>query len=480
MSASSSIRFRLMAANILVKQVVILAAGLLLIHTFDRLIHQQASRELEAAAAQLAQSFRPSDSAGEEPVVTISDPRFAQPLSGRYWQIAYFGKPQLRSISLGSTFIDIAGVGFDVSGTPIRDLKGPAGQTLFAIAKTSNTSPNVTILTAMNNEELAELISQFRNYVVLALGGLAALLLTSAWIQVNVGLRPAEQLRNAIERIRLGHDRRISAGFPDELKPLIDETNNLLEAQELAVERARMRAGDLAHGLKTPLHAVSMLVSQLRDSGEMEAAGEIVKQIDVMNRHIHRELTKSRIAADAHLTFKTDLNSIIGRVVHTMERLPRGDDLDWVIDTVGDTTTMIEDADAIELLGNVLDNARKWARTAVTIRVHRSASLVSIEIADDGPGAPKSDHARILKRGIRLDESIPGTGLGLTIAKDIVDAYDGTISLFEAAEGGLGVRIELPAGQPAPPKQSVIGGANRESEDIGTTQSIIGPRPAVI
>lgn len=445
MKAPSSIRFRLMAANILVKQVVILAAALVLLHTFDRLIHTQARRELAEAANQLAQTFRPSDSAGEEPVATVSDPRFAAPLSGRSWQIEHLGKPYLRSRSLGSTYIDLPQTGHDAVGTPVRGLNGPDGQTLVAIASRSPANPSVTIVTAMDSDELAALKNEFRNYVILALGGIAALLLTSAWIQVTIGLKPAEMMRSSIERIRLGQERRIGPGFPDELTPLIDETNRLLEAQEVAVQRARARAGDLAHGLKTPLTAMTMLNGQLRDAGEGDIAEEIAKQLETMSRHIYRELSRTRIAASSGLAFRTDLNSVAERVRNTMARLPNGDRLDWHVDIEADAPVSMEEDDVIELLANLFDNARKWARTEVCLIVRKSQTAIGVCIEDDGPGVPRETHARILMRDIRLDESVPGTGLGLTIVKDIVEAYCGTIELYEAAMGGLGVRLTLPA-----------------------------------
>ncbi len=461
MKAPSSIRFRLMAANILVKQVVILAAAALLLHTFDRLIHEQARRELTAAANQVAQSFRPSDSAGEEPVATVPDLRFAKPLSGRYWQIDHLGKPFLRSLSLGSTYLDVPDAGFESMDTPVRRLNGPGGQTLVAVATLSPSNPGVTIVAAMDGEELSVLNNQFRNYVILALGGIAALLLTSAWIQVNIGLKPAEMMRSSIERIRLGQERRIGPGFPDELTPLIDETNRLLEAQEVAVKRARSRAGDLAHGLKTPLTAMTMLNEQLRDAGQGEIAEEITKQLETMSRHVYRELSRTRIAASSGLAFRTDLLSVAERVRNTMVRLPNGDSLDWHVDIEAGAPVALDEDDVIELLANLFDNARKWARNEVSLIVRTSQSAIEVRIEDDGPGVPRESYAGILRRGIRLDESVPGTGLGLTIVKDIVDAYGGTIELYKAAAGGLGVRLTLPAA-----------GAGQDLQPSRTTPSV--------
>ena len=342
---------------------------------------------------------------------------------------------------------------FEVEAQPGTTERLAAGRTIETTGASTSQHPErsplpVSIIVARDRSEFAALHGEFRNAVIIALGAIAALLLTSAWMQVNVGLRPAEQLRNNIERIRLGLARRLGDGYPDELRPLIDETNRLLEAQEKAIELARARAGDLAHGLKTPLSAVTAIAEQLHEAGDCSTAGEILRNVDLACRHVERELSRTRIAASSGLTYATPLLSSVSRLRETVERLPRGDELDWEISVPPDLLIKADEADVIEICGSILDNARKWASSQVQITARREGGEIILVVEDDGPGVDEGDYERILSRGMRLDESKPGTGLGLTIAKDIAQAYGGAIDLARSRLGGLGVTVRLPAAGP--------------------------------
>jgi signal transduction histidine kinase len=236
----------------------------------------------------------------------------------------------------------------------------------------------------------------------------------------------------------------MSDDVPIELRPLVTETNRLLEAQEKAIENARARAGDLAHGLKTPLTALGLVAENLRQHQEPDLAAELEQQLKGLNAHVDRELTRARIAANSTVTQRALVHPVATRLLRTMDKLPRGDRIDWQLDCEPDFAAPVEEVDLAEILGNLLDNARKWARSKVTVAARSAGAGVELAIEDDGPGISEADYARVMRRGTKLDESVPGSGLGLNITRAVVEAYGGKVALERSACGGLRVRLSLP------------------------------------
>jgi signal transduction histidine kinase len=384
-----------------------------------------------------------------------ADADFRQRLSGRYWQVSADGEVLSRSRSLGSAELDTKSVPDTIQGVQRLPLVGPDKQKLYGSFRRIVLEPtapdqraaNFLLVVAMDLAEIRALDAlngQLRGDVFAALGFLAAILIVAASIQVLVGLRPLEVLRTGIEKIRVGNARRLSDEVPSELQPLVAETNRLLEAQEKAIENARARAGDLAHGLKTPLTALTALAGKLREQESTTFADELVQQLNGLNKHVERELTRSRIAAGTTIPQKTSVEPIVARLFRTMEKLPRGDRIDWSLICEPNLIAPVEESDLAEILGNLLDNARKWARSEVEIAARSVTDGVELLIDDDGPGVPESDRVRVMLRGTRLDESVPGWGLGLNITKTIVEAYGGQMLLECSLRGGLSVRLTLP------------------------------------
>lgn len=450
-----------MAANILTKQVVILLAGVFLLASFNRLMYRQADEELDAVLAELSAGLLTDANGAVSLKAAVGDHRYNTLQSGWYWQVTASGV-DLKSTSLGQgslgpeslrqTLIDQAGAPLTNELPQSFEAAGPASQSLYLrsrtlqIAGTDGTSQDrkAVLIVGRDVANLAERARTFRNHLILALGSLAALLLTSAWFQIKTALKSAETLRHALERIRLGIDRRISTAFPNELQPLISEANRLLDAQDAAIEKARARAGDLAHGLRTPLTAVGVLAERLHLKGELEISGDIFEQVDTASRHIDRELARTRIAVEHRNGFRTNFETVAHRVLSTMVKLPRGDGIHWTLDAGDDISIAVDEMDSIEILGSLLDNSRKWARSNVGLRAEARKNAIEISVEDDGPGVASEGYDQVLRRGVRLDESSAGTGLGLTIVKDIVEAYGGSIDLYRADLGGLGVRLRLP------------------------------------
>jgi signal transduction histidine kinase len=450
--AVKSLRIRLLAAAAIVVSLVLVLAGFALVLVFERNVIRTVDIELDAYIDQLA-SILTRDENGRVIIDNeLADPRFRRPYSGRYWQVSSEKGVLLRSRSLWDTLLAVDDAPAPGAGVKRRELAGPDNQVLYA-AVTSiildqdpppQQEERYVLVAAMDRAEVNEIKAKFGGDIVPALGVFAVLLIAAAWVQVSVGLTPLEKIRFGLEAVRLGEARRLDADVPQELQPLVAETNRLLDAQETALVKARARAGDLAHGLKTPLTALSMLADGLRNNGQTAPAHDIQGHIECLARHVERELARSRIAAGT-LTKRTLLEPTVSGLVKTISRLPRGDGIEWRVSSPPGLSAAVDEVDLAEILGNLMDNARKWTQSVVAITMERRGHEVEVLVEDDGAGIPERDRPRVLNRGIRLDERVPGSGLGLTIAKDIVEAYNGKLDLDRSDFGGLRVSLVLPA-----------------------------------
>ncbi|HEY7552781.1 MAG TPA: sensor histidine kinase [Hyphomicrobiaceae bacterium] len=451
----NSLRFRLLGAAVAIIVLAVQFAGLMVLVLFERNVISLVHDELDTALDQLAASLTLQEDGRPSLSGQLPDVRFRQRLAGRYWQVSADGQPILRSASLGEGALQIESASEAGRNAWRQALVGPDKQKLYASIRRIAPSPAArgqsvkpyVLIVAMDVAEIGALDalnSQLRSNVFMALGLLAVILIAAAWAQVSIGLHPLELLRTGVENIRVGKARRLSDDVPTEVQPLVTEANRLLAAQEKAIEAARARAGDLAHGLKTPLTAVSMVAEKLRQRQDPELAEELEQQLTGLKAHVERELTRTRSAANSTVTQRTSVHPLAARLLRTMERLPRGDRLAWRLDCEPDFAAPVEEVDLAEILGNLLDNARKWARSEVIVAAKSAAGGVELTIEDDGPGVSEPDRALVMRRGARLDESVPGSGLGLNIARAVVEAYGGMMALESSARGGLLVRLSFP------------------------------------
>ncbi|HMA72363.1 MAG TPA: HAMP domain-containing sensor histidine kinase [Xanthobacteraceae bacterium] len=490
--AVKSLRIRLLAAAAIVVSLVLVLAGFALLVVFERNVVRSIDIELDAYLEQLA-SVLARDENGRVIVESeLADPRFRQPYGGRYWQVSTDRGVVLRSRSLWDTLLQVDKAPKPDGGVQRRELAGPDRQVLYAAIRSvileqesldqreqappgpqdlapsgsqeqTPTEPQgqtlsalqvqaplmpqderYILVAAMDRAEVDQINAKFSGDIVPALGIFAVLLIGAAWVQVSVGLAPLEKVRTGLEAVRLGESQRLDADVPSELQPLVAETNRLLEAQETALIKARARAGDLAHGIKTPLTALTMLAEGLRSDGQPGLAQDIEHHLLGLGRHVERELARSRIAAGAKST-RTLLEPTVSGLVKTISKFPRGEAIDWYVDSPAGLSAAVDEVDLAEILGNLLDNARKFTRSAVTVTARRRGPEIEVVVEDDGSGIPEHDRSRVLNRGIRLDERVPGSGLGLTIAKEIVEAYRGRLELGNSHTGGLRVILVLPA-----------------------------------
>jgi signal transduction histidine kinase len=259
------------------------------------------------------------------------------------------------------------------------------------------------------------------------------------------GLKSVDNVRNRLNLLRAGRERRMDGSYPAEVQPLVDDLNALLDHRDRAVQRAIARSGDLAHGLKTPLAILAQEAARARSAGQPETAAAIEQQVERMSRQVNYHLAQARAVASgvtsgARASVKESAEGVARalRLLHA----ERGIAVDVRVPDGVDVRTQREDLD--EMLGNLLDNACKWARAQVVIGATVAGGQVVIVVEDDGSGIAPSLRDAVLQRGVRADEAAPGSGLGLAIVRDLAELYGGSISLDASPRGGVRANLTLP------------------------------------
>lgn len=274
---------------------------------------------------------------------------------------------------------------------------------------------------------------------------IGAALMVAGFLTARGSLTPMLDLRNKVAAVREGNERAIAGQYPAEVQPLIDSVNDLLSDREKSVQRAHAVAGDLAHCLKTPLAILAREAESARVSGNIELADAMSEQIHRMTTHVNYHLARARVAASGPAgTARSALSPSVAALVRTLSKLYVDRGLEISAPIAPEANVRVREEDLEEILGNLLDNACKWARTKILISALDTGPLMTITVEDDGPGLPESFRTAVLGRGVRIDESAPGTGLGLSIVRDLVEHYNGSISLDRSSLGGLLVRVSLP------------------------------------
>lgn len=290
----------------------------------------------------------------------------------------------------------------------------------------------------------------FLHWTTLRHAGVAALLvavgLALGFARVQKGLTPLQDLRARLGAVHAGRQSRVDGQYPAEVQPLVDDVNALLAYREEAVQRAIAKAGDLAHGLKTPLAVLAHEAERARRAGHDDLATAIADQVDRMRRQMDYHLAHARAAAaTTAVGTRTSVSESVDALVRTLTRLHAERGLTIESRVANGQTVAVQREDLDEMIGNLLDNACKWATSRVAISSSTGDRRVVIVIDDDGPGIPDEMTTAVLRRGVRADEAAPGTGFGLAIVRDLAELYNGAIALERAPLGGVRGRLELPA-----------------------------------
>jgi signal transduction histidine kinase len=384
----------------------------------------------------------------------IGEQRFELLYSGWYWQVRQpdAGAVVLSSRSLFSDTLDVA----KATGTHASDgvtsgaLVGPDRQHLRVLSQTVTFDANrkFEVLVAGDAGELETQITEFGTNVALTLAIFGIGLILATTIQTRWGLRPLDRLRRGLADLRSGKQTRFEEGFPAEIEPLVKELNALLVSNQEIIDRARTQVGNLAHALKTPL---SVIINESR-ANRTPFGTKIAEQAEVMRNQVNHYLDRARIAAQVNVIGAvTEVQPAIARLARAMRRIHSDRGIAVTEQVAAGARFRGEQQDLEEIAGNLVDNACKWAKGAVAIAVEYEApsdetqGRLAIIVDDDGPGLTPEQMAQVTTRGKRLDESKPGSGLGLSIVTDLVQLYQGKLTLDRSPLGGLRAMVELPA-----------------------------------
>jgi signal transduction histidine kinase len=270
-------------------------------------------------------------------------------------------------------------------------------------------------------------------------------ILAGIW-QFRAGLLPFGRLRQQLAGLRDGSGDRIRGTYPTEVQPLVNDLNSLLEHRERIVRRALAKAGDLAHGLKTPLAVLAQEAEQFEASGQHEIASTISLQVDRMRRQVDYHLTQARAATPGNAPgARCPVLVSVEGLTRTLQKIYAARGLRIVVDVSSGHFIRGQREDLEEMLGNLLDNACKWAKSSVKIQSVAESGAVVLTVDDDGPGLPPAMRDQVLQRGVRADEAAPGSGLGLAIVCDLAQLYEGTITLDDSPMGGVRASLRLPS-----------------------------------
>ncbi|MBL6932063.1 MAG: sensor histidine kinase [Rhodospirillales bacterium] len=373
------------------------------------------------------------------------DPRYNRPLSGWYWEIFVAGKTRDKSRSLWD----------QVLATPDelsqeREIAfyvaGPRKESLRVIAR-SYTLPEakepITILVAGPAADIEQSTRAFAGILTAALSVLGLGLIGAAFFQVRYGIRPLIQMREELAQVRAGRATRMIGPFAAEIEPLAEELNGLLDHNREILERARTHAGNLAHALKTPLAVLMNEASHL----DGEAADIIRNETAMMHDQINRHLSKARAAGSRGiLGVRADLGETTLALKRTLALIHENKNLEIELHGCEGLSFQGERQDLEEMLGNLMDNACKWATSRVRVQGRQEGGWLLLSVEDDGAGIPENALSEVIDRGRRLDEATPGSGLGLSIVRDVAELYEGKLDLAHSPLGGLAARLKLPAG----------------------------------
>ncbi len=376
-----------------------------------------------------------------------SDPQFNKPLSGWYWEMRTADGKVERSRSLWDQKIPFSGTKLGEK-KPIFLAPGPRNEVLRIINRTF-TLPDAdkpfSILVAGPADDIEVAVWGFTTVMVYALVVLGLGLIGAVFLQVRFGLYPLKRMRDVLYEIRAGRVARMEGRFAVEIEPLADELNALLDHSSAIIERARTQAGNLAHALKTPLAVISNEADRLGASSE---AGRVINQhCKIMMEQISRNLSRARaVGAHGMLGVRSEVSGVVDGLRRTLLHIYSSKGIQIAFQGVEGKTFMGEREDLEEMLGNLMDNACKWAKSKVRVKAERDQKKghIYIFVEDDGPGIPEKSLDEVLGRGRRLDETVPGSGLGLPIVRDIAELYGGSLELSRSGMGGLCVRLRLP------------------------------------
>jgi signal transduction histidine kinase len=437
--------------------VILVVTGVVLSSIYRTAVERAFDRRLGVYLRSLVADFAtPEENAGKFPQ-SLGEPLFNLPLSGWYWQVTRLDVPT-RDVRSSRSLWDASlpplgdtNAASPPGGTREGYADGPEGQRLRIIEQTIDLGDEGRYLVAVAGDpvEIDEEIHSFDSALVLTFGVLAIVLLLTTTFQVRFGLAPLKRISEGLAAIRSGGAERLEGAFPVEIAPLARETNALIDANREIVARARTHVGNLAHALKTP---ISVMLNEATTHGADPLALKVREQTEIMRDQVTRHLERARIAARvAAIGTVTEVGSVLSALARTMEKIHHHRGIAVDVNAPENIRFRGEQQDLEEMVGNLVDNAFKWAQSRVVVeavsqpRDARDAHrIIRIVVDDDGPGLSPQEREQVARRGRRLDETKPGSGLGLSIVVELANLYGGGLTLGTAPLGGLRAELMLP------------------------------------
>ncbi|MGY3590755.1 signal transduction histidine kinase [Bradyrhizobium sp. USDA 4341] len=439
--------------------VVILAiTGVILSSVYRDATERAFDRRLNLYLRTLIAEVATPDEPADRQFQSLGEPLFDLPLSGWYWQITRTDTEKGETRASRSLWdkklpkLEEHGAELTAAGVRLGYVDGPEGQSLRVVERPVDLGADGKFLVSVAGDatEIFDETRSFDYYLGGTFAALGIVLLLTTIFQVRYGLAPLKRISDSIADIRSGRAERLEGRFPVEIAPLARETNALIDANREIVERSRTHVGNLAHAIKTPL---SVIVNEAGSHAGDPFASKVLEQADLMRDQVAHHLERARIAARATIVSTiTDVAPVIEALRRTMEKIHR--DRDLAIEAKADPAARFrgERQDLEEMVGNLVDNACKWAASQVFIEVSvvppeasGAGPRLRIMVDDDGRGLSEAERAQVARRGQRLDESKPGSGLGLSIVTDLAGLYGGSLTLNDAPIGGLRAELMLPA-----------------------------------
>ena len=437
--------------------VILVITGFVLSSVYKNATERAFDRRLNLYLRTLIAEVATPDEPPDRPFQSLGEPLFELPLSGWYWQITRTDTDKADVRSSRSLWdkklpkLEDRGIDLSAAGIRVGYVEGPEGQNLRMVERPVDLGSDGKFLVGVAGDasEIFDETRSFDYYLGGTFTALGIVLLLTTIFQVRFGLAPLKRISESIADIRSGRAERLEGEFPVEIAPLARETNALIDANREIVERARTHVGNLAHAIKTPL---SVIVNEAGAHGADPFANKVMEQADVMRDQVAHHLQRARIAARVTIVGTvTEVAPALEALQRTMEKIHR--DRGIVIEVKADPKAKFrgEQQDLEEMAGNLVDNACKWASSRVFIDalVERpaepgAAPTLRILVDDDGRGLSAAERAKVSRRGQRLDESKPGSGLGLSIVTELAALYGGSLALGNAPIGGLRAELVLP------------------------------------
>ena len=457
---TNSLAFRLFLSATTWTVVILFATGVSLSSLYHEAVERSFDRRLGVYLRTLVAAIAAPEEGGDRGSLSLGEPLFDLPLSGWYWQVTRLNtpKPETRlSRSLwDGTLPHLADrqVQATTDGTRRSYIDGPEDQRLRLVERTVDLGEEGRYLVSIagDPQEIEEEMRAFNQTLAITFVMLAAVLLLITMFQVRFGLAPLKRISESLAAIRTGRAERLEGQFPVEIEPLARETNALIDANRQVVERARTHVGNLAHALKTPL---SVIVNEAAAHSGEPFAGKMREQADIMRDQVTRHLERARFAARLTVVgVVTEVPPVVTALARMVEKLYHDRGIQIEVDAPDPVRFLGERQDLEEMVGNLVDNACKWAASRVSITVESETRAgkglppaVRIVIDDDGPGLSATEREQVAQRGQRLDETKPGSGLGLSIVLELAALYGGSLNLSPAPIGGLRAELVLPGSE---------------------------------